>query len=457
MDLIAARLEELADLLARPGTLAQVAIVVACVALAWALNRVIEPRLEARIRQVRDWPRLLRLLALVLRRMRWILAAALLWAAYIGLQAGTWPVRSRVVGLAALLVSAWVVIAVAARLIRNRTLGQVVAVLGWSFVALTVLGLIGPLSAALDAYGFSFGTTRVSALALIKGAALLGLLLWLAGFAGDLVERWLKGSPDITPSFQVLFGKLAKVVLFVVAVLVTLGAAGIDLTTLTVFSGAIGLGLGFGLQKVISNLVSGMIILADRSIKPGDVIQLGETFGWIQSLRARFVSVVTRDGRKYLIPNEDLITKQVINWSYTEELVRLDVTFRVSYACDPHAIRRLAVEAAERVPRVEAEPGPLCHLTGFGEYSLDFILRFWIRDPAAGLTNVRGAVLLALWDAFQAQGVEIPLPQHEVIVHRGQPRAAGPTATVDDEVPAPAGGRALRGADSLRARRASES
>jgi small-conductance mechanosensitive channel len=215
-------------------------------------------------------------------------------------------------------------------------------------------------------------------------------------------------------------------------VLTTLSTAGIDLTTLTVFSGAIGLGLGFGLQKVISNLVSGMIILADRSIKPGDVIQLGETFGWIQSLRARFVSVVTRDGRKYLIPNEDLITKQVINWSYTEELVRLDVTFRVSYAANPHEIRRIAVEAAARVPRVQADPGPLCHLAEFGEYSLDFVLRFWIRDPAGGLTNVRGAVLLALWDAFQAHAVEIPLPQREVIVHRGAPHHAGPTAGSQD-------------------------
>lgn len=431
MERITERLAEIAAGLSRPWTLAQLAMVAGCIGLAVLLNRLVEPRLETRIRRIRDWPRLLRPLALVLRRLRWIVAAALLWLLYATLQATTWPARNEVVGIAALLVSAWVLIGIAARLIRNRTLGQVVALLGWLVVALAVFGLLEPVTAALRATGFNLGATRVSALALIKGAALLGLLLWLASFAGDLVERWLKGSPDITPSFQVLFGKLARVALFTLAVLVTLSAAGIDLTTLTVFSGAIGLGLGFGLQKVISNLVSGMIILADRSIKPGDVIQLGDTFGWIQSLRARFVSVVTRDGRKYLIPNEDLITKQVINWSYTEELVRIDVTFRVSYSCDPHAIRRLAVEAAERVPRVQAEPGPLCHLTGFGEYSLDFILRFWIRDPAGGLTNVRGAVLLALWDAFQAHGVEIPLPQREVIVHPGRPRAAGPMAAED--------------------------
>ncbi len=433
MESITDRLAALSGGLGHPGTLTQVALIAACIGLAFALNWIVEPRLEARVRQVRRWPRMLRLLALLLRRMRWILAAALLWAAYAILRGVTWPWRSELVGIAAVLVGAWVAIAVAARLIRNRTLAQVVAVAGWILVALLVTGLFGPVAAALDAYGFTLGSTRVSALALLKGAALLTVLLWVSNFAGDVVERWLRGSPDITPSFQVLFGKLAKVALFVVAVLTTLATAGIDLTTLTVFSGAIGLGLGFGLQKVISNLVSGMIILADRSIKPGDVIQLGETFGWIQSLRARFVSVVTRDGRKYLIPNEDLITKQVINWSYTEELVRIDVTFRVSYASDPHAIRRIAVEAAETVSRVQAEPGPLCHLTGFGEYGLDFILRFWIRDPAGGLTNVRGAVLLAVWDAFKANGVEIPLPQREVIVHRGAPRAAGPTASPGPE------------------------
>jgi small-conductance mechanosensitive channel len=433
MEQITTRIAELASSFDRPWALAQIAMIAACLALAFGLNRWIEPRLERRVRSIRQWPRLLRLLALVLRRTRWLLASVLLWAIYLALHATTWPNRSAIVGIVAVLVSAWVGIAIASRVIRNRTLGQVIAVVGWIFVTLAILGLLGPVSEALDTYAFGFGSNRVSALALIKGVALLGVLLWLASFVGDLVEGWLKRSPDITPSFQVLFGKLAKVALFVLALLLTLSAAGIDLTTLTVFSGAIGLGLGFGLQKVISNLVSGMIILADRSIKPGDVIQLGETFGWIQSLRARFVSVVTRDGRKYLIPNEDLITKQVINWSYTEELVRLDVTFRVSYACDPHAIRKIAVAAAESVPRVEAEPGPLCHLTEFGDYSLDFILRFWIRDPAAGLTNVRGAVLLALWDAFKAHDIEIPLPQREVILRKGQPRNTGPLAPAVEE------------------------
>ncbi|MCR9113130.1 MAG: mechanosensitive ion channel, partial [Rhodobacteraceae bacterium] len=187
-----------------------------------------------------------------------------------------------------------------------------------------------------------------------------------------------------------------------------------DLTGLAVLSGAIGVGLGFGLQKVVSNLVSGVIILLDKSIKPGDVISLGETFGWINSLGARYVSVVTRDGREYLIPNEDLITGQVVNWSHSNEFVRLDIYFGTAYGDDPHEVRRIAIEAAKGVDRVLGFKPPVCHIVGFGDSSVDYILRFWISDPTGGLTNIRGNVYLALWDAFQQNGISIPFPQREV-------------------------------------------
>ena len=172
--------------------------------------------------------------------------------------------------------------------------------------------------------------------------------------------------------------------------------------------------MGFGLQKVVSNLVSGVIILLDKSIKPGDVISIGETFGWINSLGARYVSITTRDGKEYLIPNEDLITGQVVNWSHSDDFVRLDIHFGTSYGDDPHLVRRLAMEAAARVDRVLSTRPPVCHITGFGDNSVDYILRFWITDPSGGLTNIRGNVYLALWDAFQENGISIPFPQREV-------------------------------------------
>ena len=194
---------------------------------------------------------------------------------------------------------------------------------------------------------------------------------------------------------------------------------GVDLTGLAVLSGAIGVGLGFGLQKVVSNLVSGIIILLDKSIKPGDVISLGDTFGWINSLGARYVSVVTRDGKEYLIPNEDLITGQVVNWSHSNEFVRLDIYFGTAYSDDPHKVREIAINAAKSVDRVLSFKAPVCHIVGFGDSSVDYILRFWIRDPTGGLTNIRGNVYLALWDAFQEHGISIPFPQREVKVLEG--------------------------------------
>ena len=165
---------------------------------------------------------------------------------------------------------------------------------------------------------------------------------------------------------------------------------------------------------MVSNLVSGIIILLDRSIKPGDVISLGDTFGWIDALGARYVSVVTRDGKEYLIPNEDLVTNQVVNWSHTNDFVRLDVHFGTSYKDDPHKVSKVAINAAMTVKRVLAQRTPVCWITGFGDSSIDYVLRFWISDAQGGLTNVRGQVFLALWDAFKENDIAVPYPQREV-------------------------------------------
>ena len=213
---------------------------------------------------------------------------------------------------------------------------------------------------------------------------------------------------------QVLAVKGVQLTLYGVAFFMGVKAVGVDLTGLAVLSGAIGVGLGFGLQKVVSNLVSGIIILIDKSIKPGDVISLGDTFGWIQTLGARYASVVTRDGKEYLIPNEDLITGQVVNWSHSNDFVRLDIYFGTAYNDDPHIVRKLAIDAAKGVERVLSFKAPVCHIVGFGDSSVDYILRFWIKDPTEGLTNIRGNVYLALWDAFKSNGISIPFPQREV-------------------------------------------
>jgi small-conductance mechanosensitive channel len=414
----------------RPAFISQAIIIIALYLLAHGLAWWAEPRLETRAREIRGWPSVLRLVAILLRRVVWLTFVAFLTIGYVLVQSIGWPASSQLLSTVLLLALAWLVISVVSQAIRSRTLGRVFAIAGWAYVAATIFGITENVAAVLDNLGFQVSPNfRLSLLLLLKAVLLLGVIFWLAFSLGNFLDQRVQRSRELTPSLRVLTGKVLRITLIVIAAIVWLSAMQVNLTVFTVLSGAIGVGVGFGLQKVVSNLFSGVIILLDRSIKPGDTITVGETFGWIRELRARFVSVVTRDGREYLIPNEDFITHEVINWSYSDDLVRIDVPFGASYEADPHKISAVAIEAAASVARVVEAQKPVCWLTAFGDSSLEFLLRFWIRDPQNGLTNVRGAVLLAVWDAFKANGIGIPYPHREVImktpvqvsVERGSP------------------------------------
>jgi len=218
-----------------------------------------------------------------------------------------------------------------------------------------------------------------------------------------------------------LIGKLVRVLLIIIAVITALESIGIDLTALAVLGGAIGLGIGFGLQKVISNLMSGIILLMDKSVKPGDVIAIDNTFGWINRLSARYVSVITRDGIEHLIPNEDLISQRVENWSYSDSLIRLKLPIGISYESDVPLAMKLAVEAAETVPRVLDKPAPVCRLMNFGDDSVELELRVWIDDPQKGVVNVRSEVLLNIWNIYHEQGIEFPFSQRDLHIRSSVP------------------------------------
>lgn len=410
-------LQELYQQLVQPELALQLLLIALIYAPASLLGRKVEPLLEAHARKIKDSPALLRLIIAFLRRLKWFFYATLLAVVYALTTIAAWPKNNYPVYAAMLLVGAWLFIAVVSYVIRSRVLGRVFAFVAWSFVAATILGISDDIGQLLDTAGFSVGSYRLSALTVLQGAIVFSILMWVAINLGDFLDRRIQKIDELTPSLRVLIGKVTRISLLVFAILVAISSIGIDLTALTVFSGAVGVGIGFGLQKVVSNFISGIIILMDQSIKPGDTISLGETFGWIRELRARFVSVVTRDGREFLIPNEDFITTQVINWSFSDQYVRLDVPFGVSYNSDPHEVTKLAIEAAGRVDRVDSTRNPpVCWMTAFGDSSLDFLLRFWIRDPQAGLTNVRGKVLLALWDTFKEHDINIPFPHREIIM-----------------------------------------
>ncbi|MGR3492216.1 MAG: mechanosensitive ion channel family protein, partial [Shimia sp.] len=319
---VLARIDTAFAYLLRPWTAYQLAIVLAVFAIAWVLSRWATPRLRRWLSRREDWPMWRIKSALtVFKRLRMTIFVILIWATYWTMQELTWPSRSYIIGIIAQLALAWLLIAFVTRLIKNPSLRQFVRWGAWAYVTLSITGLLAESEQVLDSAAFTVGETRLSLLLLLQALVALTIFLISARFLSRVTSDRIRRNEDISASMQVLVIKLLQALLYGAALFFGLQAVGVDLTGLAFLSGAIGVGLGFGLQKVVSNLVSGVIILLDKSIKPGDVISLGETFGWINALGARYVSVVTRDGKEYLIPNEDLITNQVVNWSHSDDFV----------------------------------------------------------------------------------------------------------------------------------------
>ncbi len=384
------------------------------IAAAYLLARLVAPHLRKMIEGLRPLGnggrRALAAVSLLVLPIGWLV---LQWLSVLVASAADWP--ARLIELTVSLLTAWVVIRLASNLIRDPVWSRLMAIVAWTIAALNVVGLLGPTIELLDGLSVTFGSSlRISVLSVIKGMITLGVLLWAATAFSRIMERRINSLPNLTPSVQVLIGKLLKFTLLIFAVLAAIASVGIDLTALAVFSGALGLGIGFGLQKSVSNLISGIMLLLDKSIKPGDVIGVADTYGWIKSLGARYVSVVTRDGIEHLIPNEDLIVQRVENWSYSNSKVRLRIPIGISYGADPRRAIALCLEAAAETNRVIPEPKSVCLLTGFGDSSVDLELRIWIEDPQNGVSNVKSDVLLNVWDKFHAAGIEIPFPQRDL-------------------------------------------
>lgn len=318
------------------------------------------------------------------------------------------------ISIATSLLAAWVVIRLASNLIGEPFWARTVATLAWGFAALNIFGLLAPTITLLDAFAVNVGATRVSVLLVLQAIALIVFLLWMAAFLSKVLQNRINTLPSLTPSIQILIGKVSRIALIALALFVALTSLGIDLSIFAVLGGAIGIGVGFGLQKIVGNFVSGLILLMDRSIKPGDVIEVAGTYGWVKSLGARYTSVVTRDGYEHLIPNEEFIVSTVTNWSFSDRLIRVRKPIGIAYDSDVRLAMRLVVEAAEAVDRVLRDPAVKCQLKGFGDNSIDLEVRFWLRDPESGVSNVSSEVLLGVWDRFKAHGIQIPYPQRDI-------------------------------------------
>lgn len=396
------------------ATAEQIAVIAAALGLAWLIAKPIRRRAHREAAQRSSWmEHSLRMLAFAAIRISFpLVALALLWG---------WVLLMEMIGsaeplvrTAASLLTAWVVIRLLSTLIRNDTLARLVAAAAWFVAALNILDLLEPAMLVLDRASITLGQVRLSALGVLKAIVTLTIMLWVSNVLSRMFEQRLRSVPAIGASAQVLIGKAVKIGFLAVAVMVALNTVGIDLTTLAVLTGAIGVGIGFGLQKVVSNLVSGAILLLDRSIKPGDVIEIGNTFGWVQKLGARYVAVTTRDGMDWLIPNEDLITHRVVNWTFSDDTIRLRLPFQIAFESDIREAMTLAVEAAAEAARVLKQPAPVCRLMGFGDNGFDLELRLWIRDAQNGVVNVKSDVLLGVWDRFRVAGIHFPLPQRDI-------------------------------------------
>jgi len=320
--------------------------------------------------------------------------------------------------VAASLLTAWLVIRLAVGLLANRELARMIAGVAWTLAALNIMGLLDPISTVLAEAQLPLGDVHISVLDILTGIFSFGFLMWMAFALSGLLERRLVKAESVPPSIRALMSKFGKILLVSIAFLISLNATGIDLTALAVFGGALGVGIGFGLQKVVGNFISGIILLVDRSIKPGDVIETGGTYGTINRLAARYTSVITRDGTEFLIPNEDMITQPVTNWSHTHRLVRRRIPVQVSYQSDIKRAMEIMVEAALEQSRVLKVPEPRTLMKGFGESGVDLELRMWIEDPQHGVSNIASDVMVGVWDKFHEENIEFPYPTRVVYVKK---------------------------------------
>jgi small-conductance mechanosensitive channel len=295
-----------------------------------------------------------------------------------------------------------------------------VSISAWLIAALSILGQLEPAIELLDSdqVAIVLGGLRLTPLVLIKLGALLIVALWLTNIASNFAESRINRSTDLTPSIQVLLVKMIRMGLMVIAVAIAVSAVGINLSALAVFSGAVGVGIGIGLQKIVANFISGIILLADKSVKPGDLVTIGDSSGRISAMKTRYISVAAGDGREFLIPNEDLVTQKVVNWTYTDKNTLVKVLFSTNYDAEPRLVCKLAVEIAAAAPRAIKNKPPNCILTEFAETGMKFSLTFWIADPD-GMDNVKSDVMLALWDVFKREGIKVPYPVREIRIRGG--------------------------------------
>lgn len=407
-------------LLSAPSTWRQLAVAAAGLLIAWLTGHYLQQRLQPLVR-----PGGVTGLGRTAMRTGMLALIPLLW--WLSLLAASAWLRRRghptdVVHLVVILVGAFAFIRMGVFVLRHsfspgsklKAWEWSLTVTIWGLVALHVLGLLPVVIEVLDDYALRLGNTRISLYMVTSFVLSIALLSLIALWLTNGIQTILRRSDSFDASFKLVLSKLARFLLLTLAVVVAMVTAGIDLTALAVFGGALGVGLGLGLQRIVSNFVSGIILAFEESIRPGDVVSVGNTFGVVQGLHARYVEVRDRDGKDILIPNETLLTSEIVSWSHGDRNVRFRLPVQISYQDDPETAMAILEQAARATTRVLADPPPVARLMGFGDNGIDLELRLWVNDPENGTNNVRSDVYLRIWHAFRAAGISVPYPQRDM-------------------------------------------
>ncbi|MFB9262780.1 mechanosensitive ion channel family protein [Bradyrhizobium erythrophlei] len=404
--------------IASPWFYLQFGIILAGAGIAYAADTAVRARVDMSTLAMR-WPLPLRHAARVMvASASTAIFALLMLISRVVMWHMTWPSRSYLIAVSAKLAVAWLAIRLVTSVIDNAFIVKLVSVSAWVVAALSIIGQLDWAADTLDSYAIVVAGLRLTPLLLIKAGALLIVALWLTNIASNFAESRIYRATDLTPSIQVLLVKIIRIGLMVIAVVIALSTVGINLSALAVFSGAVGVGIGIGLQKIVANFISGIILLADKSVKPGDLVTVGDSQGRISAMKTRYISVAAGDGREFLIPNEDLVTQKVTNWTYTDKNTLVKIPFAANYDANPRQVCKLAIDTATAHPRATKVKPPNCILTEFAEAGMRFSLTFWIADPD-GMDNVKSDVMLALWDAFKQEGIRVPYPVRELRIRGG--------------------------------------
>ena len=409
------------DQLLSLSTIWQILAVIAAIGLGWVASRKPQKSLEAR-RDKRDSTDILYRIYNALAGVMWpVCIVVFLWIAVLIFGAAGLP--DDILRIVASLTNAAIIVRLLTKNMAEGPLRTLIALTAWGLAALYILKLLDPVTNALDSAALSVGGTRISVLQVITSIILAIGALWIGRIAGDAAQSQLRSSERLTPSMSGLLGQVAKIGLMILAVIVALGSVGIPITAFAVLASAIGVGIGFGLQSIFSNFISGIIILFEKSIKVGDFIELQSGVrGQVREINIRSTLVTTNDSVDILVPNEEFIKAQVINWTLRDPRRRLRIPFGVAYGIDKDVVKKAALEAAEAVEWTDLdreEHKPQVWLTEFGDSSLNFALVVWLKDSAVKRpSRVEADYNWELHTALSKYDLEIPFPQRDINIRQ---------------------------------------